>query len=134
MTMPVSGPGPFSQRTDKQPMMDLPDAGYGEQASFQALQQGAPLAADSGQPPAGAAASAGPDLSGLVGLGADSQRPDESIMTGVGSPGIDMAGQDIVNRQAWLPVLTFMGDQPGASWALRQAVRKLQAGPNAVTP
>lgn len=53
----VSGPGALSQRTDggpSQPMMDLPDAGYGEQADFQEIQAGAPMAAQ--PPPVGLAA------------------------------------------------------------------------------
>ena len=44
---PVGMPGAMSQRTDggpTQPMMDLPDAGYGEQAEFQAIQGGADMA------------------------------------------------------------------------------------------
>lgn len=130
MTTPVSGPGPFSQRTDRQPMMDLPNADYGEQSSFQALQSGAPLAADSGQPAGGAVQ--GPDLSQIVGLGQDTQRPGEDIMSGVGQGGIDQSADDMAKKQAWLPVLQFMGDQPGASWALRNTVRKLQAGSSAV--
>jgi hypothetical protein len=44
---PVGMPGALSQRTDggpTQPMVDMPSAGYGEQAEFQALQGGAPMA------------------------------------------------------------------------------------------
>lgn len=46
---PVSGPGALSQRTDggpSQPMMDMPNAAYGEQADFQEIQGGAPMAAE----------------------------------------------------------------------------------------
>jgi len=44
---PLSPPGALSQRTDidSQAPMDLPDAGYGEQAEFQEIQGGAPMAA-----------------------------------------------------------------------------------------
>ena len=44
---PVGLPGALSQRTDggpSQPMVDMPNAGYGEQAEFQAIQAGAPMA------------------------------------------------------------------------------------------
>lgn len=126
MTTP-SGPGPYSQRTDRQPRMDIPNADYGEQQAFQDLQAGAPMAADSGMAPA-AQGGGGPDLSGLVGLGEPSQRPGEDVMTGVGAPPINQPAEDIANRQAWLPALAFMADQQGASWAFRNAVRKLQAG------
>lgn len=41
---PVSGPGALSQRTDgRQPIMDLPDAGYGDNAEFRTQQAGAAL-------------------------------------------------------------------------------------------
>lgn len=44
----ASGPGALSQRTDGGPTqgaMPIPDAAYGEQAEFQAIQGGAPMAA-----------------------------------------------------------------------------------------
>ena len=46
---PVSGPGKDSRRTDggpadRQAMRDLPNAKYGEQADYAAVQGGAPLA------------------------------------------------------------------------------------------
>lgn len=45
--VPVSAPGKFSSRTDlaAQGTQQLPDAAYGEQAEFQAIQQAAPMAA-----------------------------------------------------------------------------------------
>ena len=44
----VSGPGALSQRTDgKQPVMALPNAKYGENKDFQAVESGAPM----GSPP-----------------------------------------------------------------------------------
>src|SRR5690242_8754259 len=42
--MPVSGPGKFSQRTDKQPLAQLNNADYGEQKAYKQLQQDAPMA------------------------------------------------------------------------------------------
>lgn len=45
--MPVSAPGAASTRTDLGPgqaRMQLPDAAYGEQADFQSIQAGAPMA------------------------------------------------------------------------------------------
>ena len=50
---PVGLPGALSQRTEggpSQPMAQLPDAGYGEQADFQAIQAGAPMAAMESMP------------------------------------------------------------------------------------
>lgn len=70
---PVSGPGALSQRTDggpSQPRMQLPDAAYGEQAAFQEIQGGAPMAAE---PPM-------PMPPGLMG---PSARPEEPLTAGV---------------------------------------------------
>lgn len=69
---PVSGPGALSQRTDGGPgqtPMQLPDAAYGEQAAFQEIQAGAPMA----EQPA-------PMPPGLMGPTA---RPEEPVTTGV---------------------------------------------------
>lgn len=54
MTSPakVSGPGPFSQRTDAggQPIRALPDPKYGEAQQFEQAQKAAPLAEAPGVP------------------------------------------------------------------------------------
>jgi len=129
VTTPVSGPGPFSQRTDRQPMADLPNADYGEQKAFQALQSGAPLAADSGQAP-------GPDLSGLVGLGEPSQQPGTPVTdgadggAGVGMDALGLGDPDAQSKAqlaSYLPALEFMANRPGTSAAARNAVRRIKA-------
>lgn len=68
---PVSPPGRFSQRTDlsAQPAQQLPDAAYGEQAEFQAIQSAAPMAAK-GKPQK------------MPGLMAPTARPDEPVTSG----------------------------------------------------
>jgi hypothetical protein len=43
MTLPVSGPGPYSQRTDRQPVRDPGGLPYGENQALHAQQQAAPL-------------------------------------------------------------------------------------------
>ena len=48
---PMSPPGALSQRTDMQPAMNMPDAAYGEQAAFQDIQGGAPMAGGMMPPP-----------------------------------------------------------------------------------
>lgn len=54
MTSPaqVSGPGPYSKRTDTggQPIRELPDAKYGEAKEFRETQKAAPLAKAEGPP------------------------------------------------------------------------------------
>lgn len=83
---PVSGPGALSRRTDNGPaqkLRDLPDAQYGEAATYADLQRGAPLAqtpSPSGVPsPGGGGASAPPSF---VGFGAPTQRPNEPVTAG----------------------------------------------------
>lgn len=80
---PVSGPGQLSRRTDGGPaqkLRELPDAQYGEAATFRELQQAAPLAQAPG-PDAADAAPSGPGVT-LAGLGDPTAMPDEPITAG----------------------------------------------------
>jgi hypothetical protein len=52
MTMPVSGPGPYSQRTDKQPIREVTGLPYGEGQALTEQQQSA--GADRGPGPSSA--------------------------------------------------------------------------------
>lgn len=91
MTAAVSGPGPFSQRTDApgQPIRDLPNPEYGEATAYREQQKAAPLAQAPGTPrmdmppvspgPATPSSASAP----LSPLFAPSQRPDEPITAGV---------------------------------------------------
>jgi hypothetical protein len=76
--MPVSGPGPYAKRTDRQPVRDPGGLPYGENQALRQQQQAAPMAqapaatpfdaptARPGQPvTAGANAGPGPDQSVL---------------------------------------------------------------------
>jgi len=134
----VSGPGQFSKRTDKavaQANRSLPDAGYGEQSAYQDQQSGAKMATDGG----GNASFA--DLFGnpagrVVGLDAPSQNPNMPVTdgaalgAGAGVEALNLADQkseDLQGLLPYLPVFEFMGNQPGASWAMRNVVRKLKA-------
>lgn len=136
---PVSGPGALSKRTDgRQPVRQLPNAKYGENAAFQEAQAGAPLNGDIGSAmPAGGAAAAGPDLSQIVPLGAPTQRPGEPLTAGMsGGPG---AGPAVPNRpstlspeqaeklRGYLPVLIVLASRDDADPNTRQFVRQLRA-------
>lgn len=119
---PVSGPGALSQRTDggpSQPILRLPDAGYGESAEFEALQAGAPVAAKP----------APIDASGLVSMGAPSQYPERPVTDGANAgPGEaepDIDAEDLLQIGSYLSTLKFMASQPYASNAFRQYVRQL---------
>jgi len=70
---PVSGPGQLSRRTDGGPaqrVVDLPNAGYGENQAFTQVEQGAPMAASAPPRPA------------PVPLTAPTQRPWEPVTSG----------------------------------------------------
>jgi hypothetical protein len=91
---PVSGPGAHSRRTDGQPMRQLANADYGEQAAYQQIQQGAPLA-QAAQSVAGASAPQVDPLAGLTGLDAPSGMPDVPVTAGAdlgAGPGMDALG------------------------------------------
>lgn len=84
---PVSGPGALARRTDggaAQPIRRLPNAGYGESAEYESLQQSAPLSA-APPVPTGSARSGGGGGDGgaaLVGLLDPTQRPGEPVTAG----------------------------------------------------
>ena len=134
----VSGPGKFSERTDKAVSAagkTLPDAGYGEQKAYQEQQAGAPK----GESPGGEADFAalfGNPADRVVGMGEPTSMPgvpvtDGAAMgagAGVEALGLqDQAKADLEGLAPYLPVLEFMANQPGASWAMRNVVRKVKA-------
>lgn len=118
---PVSGPGALSQRTDGGPgqaPMQLPDAGYGQQAEFQALQAGAPMAAQPGPPPPG--------------LMDPTSRPNEPLTTGVPTgPGANSLAAPNVFREdmqmiaKYLPSLQRMAIQEGTPRSFQLFVQHL---------
>lgn len=134
----VSGPGKFSQRTDKavsNANSRLPNAGYGEQADYQEQKSGAQQA----QSPGGNvdfASLFGDPASRVVGLSAPSAQPGVPVTDGAamgdgrGEEALGLVNQreeDLQSLAAYLPVLEFMANQPGASWAMRNTVRKVKA-------
>lgn len=137
---PASGPGKSSRRTDGgpgQPVRALSDAAYGEQATYRADQQGAPMA--SGQPPGGQQGNPMPaaDLSGVVPFGAASERPNEPITAGADAgagPGMSALGlapqQDPASQymRDALPMFEAAATLPFANLEFRQFVRRLRGG------
>lgn len=140
MAIPVSGPGPMSQRTDRQAIQSIPNADYGEQKAYKQLQQDAPVAQSSGMPGGG-----GIDFASLFGnpadrvipMGAESAQPNTPVTDGAAlgaGAGTGVMGfrppasqQDLQNLAGQLPVLEWMANQPGASWSLRNLVRNIKA-------
>lgn len=134
----VSGPGKFSERTDKavsKANTSLPNAGYGEQADYQEQKSGAQQAKSPGGD-VDFASLFGDPSSRVVGLNAPSAQPDVPVTDGAamgagrGEEALGLADQrteDLQSLAAYLPVLEFMANQPGASWAMRNTVRKVKA-------
>ncbi len=137
MTTPVSGPGPYSQRTDLgQKRFDVPNADYGEQKAYQALQAGAPMASS-------------PDLSGMdfssmfgnpgdrvTPLNAESAQPGvpvtdgASLGAGAGVEAMQFSNPDEKSRAklaAWLPALEHLANRPDSSSNARAMVRRIKA-------
>lgn len=136
--IPVSGPGPYSQRTDRQPIQQVPNAGYGEQKAYKQLQQDAPMAASSGMPQGSMdfASLFGNPADRVIPMGAESSQPGTPVTDGAAlGMGQGMAAlglgdsrskQDMQNLASQLPVLEYMANQPNASWGLRQLVRNIK--------
>lgn len=133
---PASGPGAQSKRTDGGPaqkLRDLPDAQYGEAATFRSLQEQAPLAqSPSGKAPRpSAGAGAG---SPVTPLSAPSTRPDEPVTAGLGKGGAGLDGLaqaqeqgDLDRLRRYLPALVEMANRPDATPGFRNYVRLLRA-------
>lgn len=136
MGTPTPGPGKFSQRTDKavsEANRSLPNAGYGEQATYQADQQGMQSQAPS-SPALDFRSVFGDAGSRVTGLGEPSAMPDTPVTDGAASgPGagpeaLAGGGNQDQNAQlkAWLPALQYMADM-GNSDAARNLIRQVQA-------
>lgn len=135
MGTPVSGPGQFSKRTDKaveNANQSLPNAGYGEAKAYQEQKQGADMASG-GNPDF--AAMFGDAASRVVPMNAPTNQPDVPVTNGAAAgagAGMDVLGlqdQQKVDLQSiapYLPVMEFMANQPGASWAMRNRLRELK--------
>ncbi|ATW62465.1 hypothetical protein HWB39_gp08 [Streptomyces phage WRightOn] len=134
----VSGPGKFSERTDKAVSAAnnrLPNAGYGEQADYQEQKSAAPEAKSPGGN-VDFASLFGDPASRVVPLNAPSGQPGVPITdgaamgAGAGMEALGLQDQrkvDLEGLAPYIPVLEFMANQPGASWAMRNVVRKVKA-------
>lgn len=140
----VSGPGPLSRRTDGGPaqaLKDLPDAKYGENSQFQALQKGAPLSA-SGSGASGTGMDPGnlppnPAAGQVVPFNSQSTRPNEPVTAGAAlgpGPGLSALGstptqvgqQNMGKIGQSLPFFEMMANMPDAEPSTRLLVNLIR--------
>lgn len=134
----VSGPGKFSERTDKAVSAannQLPNAGYGEQSDYHDQKSGAAEAKSPGGN-VDFASLFGDPSSRVVPMGEPTAQPGTPVTNGAAmGPGagqealglVDERQADLESLVPYLPVLEFMANQPGASWSMRNVVRKAKA-------
>ncbi len=131
----VSGPGAHSKRTDgKQPIVDIPNAAYGEQAAFREIQQGADIPQRTDLPGGGQPQPV--DTSGLIGLGRPTLQPDTPVTDGAEyGPGAGPGALGLPNPndedreffQRYLPILLDIAQRDDAAPSVKRAVRLLIA-------
>lgn len=140
VTQQVAGPGKFSKRTDtaiSNANNNPPADSYGGAQDYHDIRTGAPMAQNPGTAPAVDFGSLfGNAASRVVPLNAPSQQPNTPVTAGAAAgpgPGPEALGlqntnaQDLARLKTYLPVLEFMANQPGASWAMRNVVRQIKA-------
>ena len=117
-------------------MRDLPNAEYGENATYKDLQKGAALGQSDPTKVAEQEYQGNPAAGNVIPMGAPSQDPGTPVTAGANAgagPGMEALGlipqkkQDMDAQIKYLPVLEYMANQEGAPWALRNAVRKIKA-------
>lgn len=135
----VAGPGQFSKRTDKavgQANRNLPDAAYGEQASYQEAQEGMQSPQEVNVAGMNFNDLFGDAASRVTPLSAPTAQPGVPVTAGAASgagPGTealqlaDQRSEDLQRLQGQMPVLEWMANQPGASWAMRNYLRQVKA-------
>lgn len=126
---PVSGPGPFSQRSDRgsgQPIRSLPNAAYGEGKDFKQIQQGAAMAQAQPAPK-------------VTPMGAPTQQPDVPVTDGanVGAGrGMDALGiptpadnqlADYGKLAQYLPMMEMYANTPGSTGTMKAFVKYLRS-------
>lgn len=137
MAIPVSGPGPYSQRTDRQPIASIPNAGYGEQKAYKQLQQDAPMAQSSGTAPSmDFAALFGNPGDRVIPMGAESNQPGTPVTdgaargAGAGVEAMNFTPEDQQSKAkiaATLSAAEYLANKPDSSAAARNAIRRMKA-------
>lgn len=137
---PVSGPGTLARRTDGGPaqkLRNLPDAKYGEQATYQQDERGAPMS-QTPSPSASPQIPVNPMAGAVVPFSQPTQNPTEPVTSGVpigAGPGPEALGispQQVVAGDAdkvskYLPVLDMVANMPDSLPGSRLMVNLIRA-------
>jgi hypothetical protein len=135
MGTPVSGPGQFSQRTDKavsNANSTLPDAQYGENRDYQEQKAAGPMASSPGGMDIGSLM--GSMAPSAVGFGEPSAQPDTPVTDGaalgagagmeaIASPDASAEGAQM---KSWIVAMEWLANQPGTSDANRNMIRNMK--------
>lgn len=135
MGTPVSGPGQFSQRTDKavgNANSALPNAQYGENKDYQEQKSGADMAQSPGGMDIGSLM--GAMAPSAVGFGEPSAQPDVPVTDGaamgagagmeaIATPDSSASGAQM---KSWIVAMEWLANQPGTSDANRNMIRNLK--------
>jgi hypothetical protein len=150
----ASGPGPLSRRTDggaAQALRQLPNAKYGENSQFQALQQAASLSASPSpqgapmQAPSGGGMQPGslppnPAAGQVIPFSAPTQRPNEPVTSGAAlgpGPGptspqkasMAAAQSDMGKIQQAMPYFQMLANMPDANPSTRMLINMVNGMP-----
>lgn len=139
MGTPVSGPGPYSKRTDtavSNANNSLPNAGYGEAKAYEEQRTGAAVAKDPGAPAgmnlADMFAGMGKDVTPLS---AESARPDVPVTDGAalgpgqGPEALGATPPDpaVQRQKMYLPYFEWAANQEGSGDSARNLIRQIKA-------
>lgn len=138
MGTPVSGPGPYSKRTDtavSNANNTLPNAKYGEAKAYQEQKSGAPLAEAAPAPAMNLQQMFAGMGQNVVPLGAESTQPDVPVTDGaalgpgVGTEGIapQLPDPGMERQKMYMPALEWLANRPGSSDSARNLVRQMKA-------
>lgn len=135
MGTPVSGPGPYSKRTDtavSNANTSLPNAGYGEAKAYEEQRTGAPVAKTEGAAPINLQQMFSGMGQNVVPMNADSTQPNVPVTDGaalgpgsgleaLGAPAPDPSDE---RDRMYLPAWEFLANQPGSSDQARNILRQ----------
>lgn len=129
MGTPVAGPGPYSERTDRQPVREMPATEYGERQETTAIQGAAPMAASPMNPEVAGAGAAAARVPGMGGPSGDARPVTDGadVGPGQGREALSSSRPAQSNENAaMMTVFEFMANRPGRSDSARNLVRKMK--------